>query len=109
MGSKAIQQGRRDANHKTVADGLRDHSWSVLDLAAAKCGTDLVVSKTFDGRPFCALVEIKDGSLSPSKRQLTPKEQQLKDNWDGVYIVALDLEDALAKLMAEQYLSGRGE
>jgi hypothetical protein len=97
---------RRDANHVEVGDFLRAHGWSVLDLADCGDGVpDYAVSK----EKFAALVEVKDGSLSPSKRQLTPKEQQVKDGWQGPYVIALDPEDALAKLEVERYLSGRAE
>jgi hypothetical protein len=97
---------RRDANHTEVGDYLRDHGWSVLDLADLGDGCpDYAVSKG----SFTALVEVKDGSKPPSARQLTPKEQQVKDGWQGAYVIALDPEDAIAKLMVEQYLSGRGE
>lgn len=55
---------------------------------------DLAVSRG----SFVALIEVKDGSLPPSARQLTPKEQAVKDNWQGPYIVALSPEDCMAKL-----------
>lgn len=55
---------------------------------------DLAVSRG----SFVALIEVKDGSLPPSARKLTPKEQAVKDNWQGPYIVALSGEDALAQL-----------
>lgn len=87
---------RRDANHKDVGDYLRALGWSVLDLASLGNGCpDIVV-----GKPgFACLVEIKDGSLPPSARKLTEKEQTVRDNWDGPYIVALSGEDAAAQLL----------
>lgn len=86
---------RRDANHVEVGDFLRNLGWSVLDLADAGDGVpDYAVSK---GR-FAALVEVKDGNKVPSKQRLTPKEQRVKDNWQGPYIVALSGEDAIVKL-----------
>jgi hypothetical protein len=85
---------RKDANHADVGDHLRDHQWSVLDLAQHGASIDYVVSK---GR-FCALLEVKDGSKPPSARQLTPAEQKLRDNWQGPYVLALSPEDALNQL-----------
>lgn len=88
---------RRDANHKDVGDYLRARGWSVLDLASMGNGCpDYAVSF---GR-FAALVEVKDGSLPPSARQLTPLEQKVKDGWQGAYIIALSPEDAETKLNA---------
>ena len=104
MGSRAVQQGRRDATHQPIAEHLRANGWTVLDIAAAKNGADLAVSKD----RFAALIECKDGSKPPSARELTDSEQKLKDSWQGAYIVALGPEDALEKLTVEMYLSGRG-
>lgn len=88
---------RKDANHNSVADYLRALGWSVLDLSTAGNGIpDMAVS-----RPgFAALVEIKDGSLCPSARALTEKEQKVKDNWEGPYVIALNPEDAAVQLLA---------
>jgi hypothetical protein len=87
---------RRDANHQSVGDHLRKLGWSVLDLADAGDGVpDLAVAMP----GFAALVEIKDGSKPPSARKLTPKEQKVKDNWQGPYVVALSGEDAAVQLL----------
>lgn len=75
---------------------MRALGWSVLDLAKYGVSVDLVV-----GKPgFAALVEVKDGSKPPSKRQLTDDEIKLKENWSGPYIVALSEEDAATQLEA---------
>jgi hypothetical protein len=82
---------RRDANHKTVGDYLRAQGWSVLDLADHGDGVpDYAVSKPL----FAALVEVKDPAQPPSKRELTPKEQKVRDDWQGPYIIALTGEQA---------------
>lgn len=87
---------RRDANHRSVIEYLRDLGWSVLDIADAGDGVpDLAVSRG----NFACLVEIKDGAKPKSKRALTPKEQQVKDGWQGPYVIALDGEDAAAQLL----------
>lgn len=45
-----------------------------------------------------ALVEVKKPG-PPSARKLTPKEQKLKDGWQGHYIVAQSGEEAAAELL----------
>jgi len=96
---------RRDANHQEVGDFLRKAGWSVLDLADAGDGVpDYAVAK----HNFAALLEVKDGKKPPSARQLTPKEQAVRDSWQGPYIVALSGEDALAKLGMAWVTFGRG-
>ena len=91
----ARRAARRDANHRDVGDHLRGLGWSVLDLADAGEGVpDYAVAK--DG--WAALLEVKDCNKPPSARRLTPKEQAVKDSWDGPYIVALDPLDAIAQL-----------
>jgi hypothetical protein len=91
----ARRAARRDGNHQSLGDHLRKLGWSVLDLADAGDGVpDYAVAK--DG--WACLIECKDGSKPPSARKLTPKEQAVKDNWQGPYIVALSGEDAIVKL-----------
>jgi hypothetical protein len=98
---------RRDANHVTVGDHLRSMGWSVLDLADCGDGVpDYAVSYRWPVGAFCALVEVKDGSKPPSARQLTPKEQKVKDGWQGDYIIALSPEDAETKLNAAMVRAG---
>lgn len=47
------------------------------------------------GKPgICVLIEIKADHKAP----LTPKEQAVKDNFDGPLIVVWSLEDARQKL-----------
>ena len=100
---------KRDANHTDVADHLQANGWSVLDVASlASAGCDLVVAKRYAvGRPgFCALVEVKNGELPPSARQLTTNEQEVHDGWEGAYIIALSGPDALTKLNAAMVRAG---
>lgn len=85
---------RKDANHVEVSDGLRAAGYSVLDLAEHGVSVDCAV-----GWPGgAALVEIKDGAKPPSARQLTQKEIELRNNWQGPYLIALSVEDALTQL-----------
>lgn len=92
-----------DANHNDVADYLRANRWSVFSTAALGRGfPDLVV-----GVPgFAALVEIKDGRLPPSARDLTADERKFAERWTGPYVLGLtpeqtlrDLERARAEVM----------
>jgi hypothetical protein len=87
-----------DANHGDVVAHLRKLGWSVESTARLGGGfPDLIVGKW---RKFCALIEVKDGSKSPSARKLTPDEQAFAERWTGPYIVALSGEDAHAQLTA---------
>lgn len=87
---------RKDSNHVEIGDGLRAHRWSVLDLAQYGVSVDYAVSKP----GFACLVEVKDGNKPPSARKLTDEEQKLRDRWEGPYVVAISLLDALAQLEA---------
>ena len=44
------------------------------------------------------LIEIKDGAKVPSKRKLTPDEQEFKDKWTGCYFVANSFDDIIKYL-----------
>ena len=102
----ARRAARRDANHQEVGDYIREHGWSVLDLASLGNGApDYAV-----GRPgYAALIEVKDGEKPPSARKLTEKEQKVKDGWTGPYFVATSGEDALAQLIADWLMLHRGK
>lgn len=96
---------RRDSNHTAVGDYLRAHGFTVLDIADHGDGVpDYVIAR----RGMSALVEVKNPEKPPSARKLTEKEQAVKDNWDGIYIVALSGEDAVAQFMAHWMAFGRG-
>ena len=98
---------KRDANHQDVGEHLRSRGWSVLDLASfPPAGCDFAVSKRMGVNTFAALLEVKDGSLPPSARQLTAGEQKVKDGWQGSYIIALSPEDAETKLNAAMVREG---
>jgi hypothetical protein len=90
-----VRAKRRDGNHKTIGDYLRAQGWSVLDIADHGDGVpDYAVSKP----RFAALVEVKDPEQPPSKRKLTEKEQKVKDDWQGPYVIAETGEQAHADL-----------
>lgn len=94
-----------DGNQQAVVAHLRAVGYVVFVTSGLGNGfPDLAVSR----RGFAALVEVKDGRLPPSERQLTPKEQQFRREWQGPYILALSPEDAHQQLVAfEAVIDGR--
>jgi hypothetical protein len=70
---------RVDANQALIVQALRAIGASVLHLHQLKNCFDLLVG--YRGRTF--LVEVKDPSQPPSKRQLTPGEAKFRDEWRG--------------------------
>jgi hypothetical protein len=81
---------KKDLNHDAIGNHLRSLGWSVLDIWRAGSGVpDLCV-----GKPgFAALVEIKRAG-----HKLTPKEQEVRDRWEGPYILATTPADAERQL-----------
>jgi hypothetical protein len=77
---------RTDANHEEIVKALRAVGASVQSLAPVGHGVpDLLVG--YQGKTI--LMEVKDGTKSPSKRQLTEDQVKWIDAWSGgsVYIV----------------------
>jgi hypothetical protein len=69
---------RTDANHSAIREALRRKGWEVTDLSAMGGGMpDLLAVKLgyITQHPYRArFIEIKNGALSPSRRQLTPAQ-----------------------------------
>lgn len=85
-------RGRIDRNHREIVAALRGVGASVQSLADLGKGTpDLLVG--FRGRNW--LFEVKDESLPPSKRRLTPDERKWHDSWKGLVQVISSPETAL--------------
>lgn len=81
-----------DDNQREIVDALRQAGCSVQSLAGVGKGVpDLVVG--FRDRNF--LLEIKDGSKSPSKRKLTPDEQNFHKMWKGAVVIVENIDEAL--------------
>ncbi len=79
-----------DANQAAVVAKLRKLGLSVQSLAPLGGGVpDLLIGH--GGRNY--LFELKDGSLCPSARKLTPGEAAWLDNWRGQAQVATCWED----------------
>ncbi|GAB3663954.1 hypothetical protein GCM10027594_32450 [Hymenobacter agri] len=88
---------RIDANQPAIVAALRGIGASVLHVHQLKNCFDLLVG--YRGRTF--LLEIKDPSQPPSKRQLTPGEAEFKAQWRGTpYHVVHTVDEALALLTA---------
>lgn len=85
-----------DANQSQIVDALRSCGASVQPLHMVGGGVpDLLVGY----RNRTALIEVKDGSLPPSKRQLTPDQLDWHAAWrGGTLAVVCDVESALRVL-----------
>ena len=84
-----------DANQTAITAALRQMGATVLHLHQLGQGApDLAVG--YQGVNL--LIEIKDGSKPPSKRQLTPDEQEWHETWRGQVAVVESVEDAVGLL-----------
>ena len=89
---------RVDANQGEIVKALRALGFSVFDASSLGGGfPDIVVGK----RGVNHLMEIKDGNKPPSARNLTPKEAQFFNLWQGEATVINSLEEALKVLHAQ--------
>lgn len=85
-------RARKDSNHKEVVAMFRELGATVLDTAQLGSGApDIIVG--YNGKNV--LVEIKDGSLPPSKRKLTEDEMQFHAMWKGHIVVINDLKEVI--------------
>lgn len=83
---------RVDANHDAIVSALRAAGASVQSMASLGKGTpDLLVGH--QGRNL--ILECKDGSKPPSKRELTDDQQEWLAAWRGSVFVVLSPDDAL--------------
>jgi hypothetical protein len=89
----AKRTGKRvDANHADIRDGLkRIPGMVVRDLTQSGGPLDLLCS--YKGRLM--FLEVKDGSLKPSARKLTEKEEDFIAKFSEFCAVVLSLDDAL--------------
>ena len=81
-----------DANHAEIADAFRKCGCSVMSMAAIGNGCpDLLVA--INGNTFA--VEVKDGSLPPSERRLTPLQEVWHREWRGRVYVVQSVDEAV--------------
>jgi len=86
-----------DGNHVAIVDALRAVGATVTSTASLGGGfVDLVVG--YRGANY--LLEVKDGSLPPSRRKLTPREQAFHDGWRGQTAVVETVEQAVKAIGA---------
>jgi hypothetical protein len=80
-----------DANQPEIVKALRLLGYSVLHVHQLKNCFDILVGAKGKNYAF----ELKDGTLPPSKKKLTPGEQEFFNKWQGQVNVAESLEDIL--------------
>jgi hypothetical protein len=86
------QAARIDANQNEIVQALRDVGASVAITSMVGAGfPDIVVG--YRGQNY--MIEIKDGSKSPSRRKLTPDEKEFHDLWRGTVIVVNNINEVL--------------
>jgi hypothetical protein len=100
-GSRCLRAGhvrrarRVDANQAQIVAALRAAGCTVEVLSDVGRGVpDLLVG--IRGRNL--LVEVKDGSLPPSRRRLTDDELAWHARWRGAVVVVHDVHEAIAIL-----------
>ena len=82
-----------DANHSEIVAALRAVGCTVQSLASAGKGVpDLLVGTGGEN----VLMEVKDGSLIPSARKLTPDQIAWHGSWRGRVFVVNTIAEALA-------------
>lgn len=82
-----------DLNHREIVQIFRSLGYSVLDLhILGKGAPDLLVAKF----GVNTLIEVKDGKLPASKRQLTDDEEWFWKEWLGRLILIQSVEDVIA-------------
>ena len=82
---------RVDANQPEIVDAFRKMGCSVLIISQLKRCADLFVAKN----DITAVIEVKDGTLPKSKRQLTEGEMDFMHSWKGLYFIVESLDDVL--------------
>jgi len=93
---------RVDGPHGAIRDALRAVGCKVYDCSGVGGDfPDLLVrvpgypqSRLF-ATPCLLLLEVKDGTLSPSRRKLKPGQEQFRQDFAPFVIVVESVEDAL--------------
>lgn len=92
--------GRVDSNHREVVKALRDIGASVQSIAdIGKGAPDLLCGL----RNRNTILEVKNGKLPPSKRQLTPDEKVWHQKWRGQIAVVGSIEEALRVVLNPEH------
>jgi len=88
-----------DKNQPEIVKALRRSGAAVIITSQLKNAFDILV--VFEGMTY--IVEIKDGSLVPSRQKLTDGEQKCKDTIEragGIYHVVHSIDEALSMIGA---------
>lgn len=88
------RDAKTDANHAQIRSALRSAGAVVIDTFQLKNAFDMLVA--FRGQLYA--VEVKDGSLPPSKRRLSAGEEACKAALESVgvpYHVVTSVEEAI--------------
>ena len=86
------RRDRTDRNHQECLNLLRKLGFSAHSTHMVKDGfPDIVAGKV--GMNF--LIEVKDGSLVPSKRKLTVDEEKFNSEWKGSIEVVESIDDII--------------
>lgn len=94
---------KADANQTEIVKALRQMGASVQHLHTLGKGCpDLLVG----WRGVNILLEVKDGEKVPSKRRLTPDEQEWHERWRGQVAIVESVEDAVALLNGVTEVTG---
>lgn len=81
-----------DTNQPEIVDAFRTLGWSVMYTHQLGKGCpDIVIGKGM----HAALIEIKDGSLAPSRRRLTKDEDVFRAGWRGPYFVIETIQNII--------------
>ena len=87
---------RTDANQQRIVDALRQCGATVQSLAAVGNGVpDLLIGY----RGCTALVEVKDGDKSASRRVLTPDQERWHAAWRGGTLAIVGDVDAAIRVL----------
>jgi len=87
---------RKDDNHNEIVRALISVGAIVIDLSGIGDGVpDILVG--FRGQTL--LLEIKDGSRSPSKRKLTEAQLKFHGNWTGGPLAIVDSVEAALRMI----------
>ena len=94
-----MRAAKVDANQPEIVQALRTVGATVLHIHMVPKSADIVVG--YRGMNY--ILEIKDENQPPSKRRLTPDEQEFHDTWRGSVHTVKNIGEALAVIGAVEY------
>ena len=96
------KRARRDSNHTDIVGTFKACGCTVLDTASLGNGAPDIIVAINKKHTIC--IEIKDGTLSPSRRVLTLDELTFMQTWKGQYEIVTSVDDVIA-LLRERAIS----